>query len=363
MITGGGTGGHTSPAIAIIEEIRKRDPRLLIQWVGCAGSIEERVSARLAIPFRAISVKGWPRQNRLRQFIAAIALCLGGIRAAFLLLKFRPQVILGVGGYVSVPLTWVAQRVGITTILHEQNKSLGLANALLAKSAARLLLSYPDTIGDYPSDRARVVGNPVRSGFSDPPTREDACLALQLDPAIPTLLVCGGSQGAQTLNEALKGGLDKFEDHPLQILWMTGSAGAATARAAAAQSSINVQVFAFIDDMVTACAAATLIVGRAGASSTAEIAMVGRPSILVPYPYATDNHQETNARAFEQAKAAIVLKDEECTPQRLVALIHQLLEDPPVLAAMAQAARDLAKPVAVEAIVDEIFSVVFESTG
>lgn len=361
MITGGGTGGHTSPAVAIIEELQKRDPRLLIQWVGCAGSIEERVSTRLAIPFRSISVKGWPRKNLVRQLVAGLALGVGAIRATFLLLKFRPQLILGVGGYVSVPLTWVGQRLGIATILHEQNKSLGMANRLLAKSAARLLLSHADTTGDYPTDRARVVGNPVRVGFASPPTREDACLSLKLDPAIPTVLLCGGSQGARRLNEALEEGLAEFEPNEIQILWMTGAAGAAAARGAAAKSSIDVQVFAYIDDMVTACAAATLIVGRAGASTTAEIAMVGRPSILVPYPYATDNHQEINALAFKEAGAAVLLTDAECTPERLICVIRELVADPAGLADMARAARDLARPVAVEAIVEEIFSLVFDS--
>ena len=171
MITGGGTGGHTSPALAIIEELQNRDSRLDLQWVGCANSIEERLCSAQSIPFRSVPVKGWPRGSRIRQLWAAVYLARGILASFFHLRKFQPQVVVGVGGYVSVPLMWTAQRLGIPTILHEQNKQLGMANRLLAQKAYQLLLSFPDTTGSYPADRAEVVGNPVRAGFSAAPPR------------------------------------------------------------------------------------------------------------------------------------------------------------------------------------------------
>lgn len=360
MITGGGTGGHTSPAVAILEELQKRDPRLAVQWVGRKGNIEERVSKAHAVPFRSVPVEGWPRTRTPRRLWVAAKLALAVGRAFLLLRKFRPQLVLGVGGYVSLPLVWAAQRVGIPTVLHEQNKRLGLANRVLALRAFRLLLSYPETLGEYPVDRARVVGNPVRAGFAHPPDRAEACAALGLDPATPVVLVCGGSQGARTLNNAMAEALPQLGPGEVQVLWMTGSAEAAAGRAVAEKVPVPVQVFAFIEDMVSACAAADLVIGRAGASSTAELAVLGKPSILVPYPHATDNHQEENARAFEAAGAAVLLHDHECTGSRLLEEIRRLLADRARLEAMAKGASSLAKPSAADVIAEEILSLAFE---
>jgi UDP-N-acetylglucosamine--N-acetylmuramyl-(pentapeptide) pyrophosphoryl-undecaprenol N-acetylglucosamine transferase len=359
MITGGGTGGHTSPAFAILEELKTRDPRLELQWVGCKDSIEERLCASHSIPFRSVPVKGWPRGSRVKQIWAAFHLA-RGIAASFIYLrKFRPQVVVGVGGYVSVPLMWTAQRVGIPTILHEQNKQLGMANRLLAQRAHQLLLSFPDTVGDFPEDRAEVVGNPVRAGFSSAPSREEACTSLGLDPNVPVVLVCGGSQGAQSINRAMMDVVSSAERGAFQLIWMTGQAGAAEARECVQNSELEGEVYTFIDDMVTACAAARLIVSRSGASTTAEIAEVGRASILIPYPHATDNHQEKNARAFEEAGAAVVLLDAACTGEELGGMIEQLLRDESSLDGMEAAARGIAKPVAVERIVEHVLAAVF----
>lgn len=359
MITGGGTGGHTSPAVAIIEELQRRDPQFAVQWVGGRGKVEERVARRLNIPFRAAPVASWPRRNRLRQVFAAATLTGGVLRAWQYLYRFRPDVVIAVGGYISVPLTWVAQRRGIPTVLHEQNKRLGLANRMLAKRATRLLLSYPDTFGEYPRERARVVGNPVRAGFISPPDQTQARKDWELDPDVPTVLVAGGSQGARTINEALAAALPRFTAGEVQFIWMTGQEGYTAARTAVSDASVRVEVRPFIDDMPSACAAADLIVGRAGASSTAEIAVLGKPSILIPYPFATDNHQEQNARAFEAAGASIVLLDKGCNAETLGDAIRNLLRDRARLDAMGDAARMLANPAAADIIADEIIGVVF----
>ena len=360
MITGGGTGGHTSPAVAIIEELHARDPRLELQWVGCRDSIEERVCKGLSIPFRAVPVRGWPRSNPLAKLWAGARLAAALGRALILLQKFRPQVVLGVGGYVSVPLTLAAQLRGIPSVVHEQNKRMGLANRMLASRAHRILLSYPETIGPCPEDRTLVVGNPVRQGFSNPPGMAAARRSLDLDPDLPVVLVTGGSQGAASLNRAMESALPRFEVGEMQFIWMAGPRHVGKARQAVAASKVPVTTHGFIDDMVTACAAASLIVGRSGASSTAEIAQMGKPSILVPYPHATDNHQEQNARAFEEAGAATVLPDAECTGERLSDLIRSLLGDEKRLSEMAASAKALARPVAVETIVEEIFASVFD---
>ena len=361
MITGGGTGGHTSPAVAIIEELRKRDPRLVIQWVGCKGSIEQRVCARIGEPFRSLPVAGWPRKRSLRQIWVGAKLLYSMARAFFLLKQFRPQVVVGVGGYVSLPLCYMAQRLGIPTVLHEQNKRLGMANRLLAPRATRIMLSYPDTLGVYPQEAARVVGNPVRAGFMHPPSQGEARKTMGLEPETPVILVVGGSQGAHTLNAAMGEVVKKFSHGEAQFIWMTGEKDASSAKNFVADASARVDVYPFIDDMVSACASADLIVSRSGASSTAEIAVMGKPSILVPYPHATDNHQEHNARAFVDAGASVMLLDSECTPERLTACLRELLADSTRLAAMCKAALKMARPGAAEAIVEEILLLAFEA--
>lgn len=359
MITGGGTGGHVFPAVAIIEELRRRDPQLLLQWVGRTNGMEQKVSAAQGVPFRGLPVEGWPRRNSMRKPWVAAKLAVSMVQAAQYIWRFRPQAVIGVGGYVSLPLMWVAQRLGVATMLHEQNKNLGMANRMLAPRATRVFLSYEDTQGAYPKERARVTGNPSRAGFSAPPGRKEACYKLGLDPQIPVVLVSGGSQGAQTLNGAMAALAGEFVPGEAQFIWMTGKSGFDAAHQAAAAAAARIEVFPFIEDMVTACAAADLIVSRAGASSSAEIALLGKPSILVPYPHATDNHQEQNARAFAEAGASILLLDEACTGAVLGAHIRRLLADRDTLESMAQASLRLAKPLAAESIVEEVIFHVF----
>jgi len=237
-----------------------------------------------------------------------------------------------------------------------------MANRICAPRADRILLSYPDTIGEYPKATARLVGNPVRGGFADPPSPADARESFGLVDGVPVVLVSGGSQGARTLNTAMASALPGFQGDEVQFVWMTGNADAEEARRVAEGASARAQVYAYIDDMVGACAAADLIVSRAGASSTAEIAVMEKPSILVPYPHAAENHQEQNARAFEETGAAVVLLDGACTGAALLETIRALLGDGRRLAAMGDAARSLARPGAAEAIVDEILSFVFEES-
>ena len=356
MIAGGGTGGHTSPATAVIEELRRIAPSLDVEWVGRRGNIEERVARSLNIPFRPIPVQGWPRTRSLRKLLVAGKLAWSGVQCWRYLRRFRPDVVFGVGGYVSLPLLWVAQRCGMPTALHEQNRLLGMANRMLAPRADKVFLTYPDTVRLPANARTRVVGNPVRAGFKTPPSAAEGRAAFDLAANRPTVLVCGGSQGARSINEAMAGALPAFGKDEAQFIWMTGTSGVKAARAAAQSANARAVVYPFIDDMPAACAAADLIISRAGASTAAEITVMGKPSILVPYPHATDNHQEQNARALEQGGAAIVLLDDACTADTLVTHIRDLLADPARLAAMAAAAKTLATPDAARAIAETLCS-------
>lgn len=359
MITGGGTGGHVSPALAILEELRRRDPQLLVQWLGRKGGMEARAAREQGVPFRALPVAPWPRHSKLRRGWVALKLAVGAVQAALCIRRFRPQLMAGVGGYVSLPALWAAQRLGVPTVIHEQNKRLGMANRFLAPHATRVFLSYEATAQGLPEDRTRVVGNPVRAGFAKPPDKAVARERFGLDPAAPVVLVAGGSQGAHSINEAVAGALGRFERGRLQLLWMTGEADYPRYEAIAEQAAPDVRLFRYISDMPGACAAADLIVCRAGASTSAELAMLGRAAILVPYPHAAENHQEENARAFEEAGAAVLLHDADCTADTLADHITGLLAAPDRLDEMARAAAGLARPLAAEAIVEEIITLVF----
>jgi len=362
MITGGGTGGHTSPALAVYDELCRRDPRLRVQWVGCAGRIEERICKQHGIPFRSIPVEGWPRSNRIRKVWTAAKLLAGMARALLLLRAFRPQVVFGVGGYVSLPLMLVAQRLNILTVIHEQNRRLGMANQMLAARAAKIYLSFPDTKGEFPQEHAEFVGNPVRPEFTAPPAREDALNTFALDRDRPVVLVFGGSQGARTINDAVEARLDDWLDDGIQLIWAAGKADFDTLRARVGERE-GLRLFPYLDDMADACVAADLVVARAGASTTAELAVLGKPCVLIPYPHATDNHQAQNAAAFEEAEAGRVLEDILCTGDELIKEVREMLSDPVGLAKMAENARSLAKPVAADMIVEGIMTLIFGTEG
>ena len=358
VITGGGTGGHTSPAVAVIEELKRRDPQLLLQWIGKKNSMEERVAAQHHVPFRSVPVEGWTRTKSPRILITGLKLAWSVFRVWFYLRVFRPQVVFGVGGYVSLPAIWVAQRMGIHTVMHEQNKRLGLANRICASRASRLLLSYPDTVGNFPEEKALVVGNPVRAAFMNPKDKNQAKEELGFRPDVPLVLVIGGSQGAHTINEAMATVVHTLGSEEAQFIWGAGKSEAIQMRLRAEEATTKTEVHAFIDDMATACAAADLIVSRAGASTTAELAVLQKPAILIPYPHAADNHQEHNARAFEKAGAAVVLLDEDCNGESLSDLLRRLIKDDTALETMGKAAKSLAKPMATETIAETIIELV-----
>lgn len=355
LIAGGGTGGHTSPASAIIEELRQRDPGVELLWVGKAGAIEERVAAANGVAFQAIPAVGWPRGSRPRQVLAALRFLRAIVAAARVVRRFRPDALVGVGGYVSLPPLLAAQLLRLPTFIHEQNRRLGMANRILGKRATRIFLSYESTIGGYPEERALVTGNPVRAAFATPPSRAQAKARLGLSEDTLLVLVVGGSQGAQSVNAAIAALLQAPPMERVRLLWMTGRHGVEDARAAAAASPWDVEVAQFIEDMATTCAASDLIISRAGASSTAEIAAVGRASILVPYPYATDDHQTRNAEVFVETGAALLVPDARCV-ETIPRLVPELLSDTARREKMEQAATTLARPHAAETIVDAMRS-------
>ncbi|HWO71611.1 MAG TPA: undecaprenyldiphospho-muramoylpentapeptide beta-N-acetylglucosaminyltransferase [Actinomycetota bacterium] len=348
VIAAGGTAGHVFPALALARHLRAAGAEVV--FAGTAGGPEARVARAEGFGFAAVQARPFPRKvstGALRAPLAAAQ----GVRACRPLVD-RADVVVGMGGYVSVPPVLAALAARRPVVLHEQNAVAGLANRLFARWARRIGLSFAEAAATLPGRaRAVVTGNPVREEIVAVRERradlaDEARAALGLEPGRRTVVVFGGSQGARRIDEAAAGAARLLGDRgDLQLLVLTGEAHRGMVEEAdGAGGRLRVRALPFLDRMELAYAAADLVVARAGASSIAEITVCGLPAILVPYPYATANHQEANARAVERAGAAVVLRDVELTPRVLGTRIAALLEDPATLARMAERATAWGKP-------------------
>lgn len=358
IVAGGGTGGHAFPALAIVEELQRRDPHLELWYVGKRGNIEERLAGARGIPFRAIAAGGLARRGGWRNLWPLLMLGVGLGQSVLLMLRFRPQVVIGTGGYVSVPPVLAAVLFRIPTLIQEQNCVPGRATQLLARWATVVAATFTESIAYLPAKDVRVVGNPVRGELHpDALADRDAATARQefdLHPDRLTVLVMGGSQGARALTNAALDMLSALSANTVQVLLMTGKDDADAARDRVAKAGVRCEVRAFIDDMASAYAAADLVVCRAGASTLAEVSGAGLPAVLVPYPYAMGDHQQKNAEALSKIGAAILLPEAALDGPTLAACLQELLDDPVQRRDMATASRQWAMPGAAEAIADVV---------
>jgi UDP-N-acetylglucosamine--N-acetylmuramyl-(pentapeptide) pyrophosphoryl-undecaprenol N-acetylglucosamine transferase len=350
VLTTGGTGGHIFPALSVAEEVRVRNPRAEILFVGGEKGPEGRIAAQAGIPFQ-----GLPAQGVLGRGISSV-LSLGWMtRSAFrsfsLLRSFKPEVVLGLGGYAGFIPTWVATLMGIPAAIHEQNSYPGVTNRILGRKVDRVLLSFTDRHGFFPLQRVRITGNPVRKSILELRSRNS-------QPGKGThrkVLVLGGSQGAKAINDAVLQALPTFCTRNFRIWHQSGPADLERVRAGYDQHpSCLERIEGFIEDMAAAYSWADLIICRAGASTLAELTAVGRASILIPFPYATHDHQLSNAKHLENAGAAMVLVQSYLDEVNLARAADDLFSMPGKLQEMANAARALGRPDAAAAIVGEL---------
>lgn len=349
MIAGGGTGGHLFPGIAVADAARRRDSATAILFVGSARGIEARVVPGSG--FELELLPGAPLRGRgIAGKVGALGtLGAGTMQARTVVRRFRPDVVVGLGGYASAPAVVAGRLAGVPIVLLEQNATPGLTTRLLGRLADRVCVSFPDTVHGFAPGRAVVTGNPVRTF----PTR-----AASSEPRTGlTIAIVGGSAGAHRLNEAGPTLRAALADVPgLRIIHQTGLAEEAAVRTAYAGAA-NVDVRAFITDMGEVYAAADLIVCRAGATTIAELAAQGLPAIFVPYPHAADDHQRANAEALVRGGAARVVLDHQATGGKLADEIRDLLATPDQLVEMRQRMRQFARPDAAErvlAVIDEL---------
>lgn len=363
IVSGGGTGGHIHPALAIADEIKRRNPDAQVRFVGALGRMEMDKVPAAGYDIDGLWISGIDRSlTSTRNLSFPFKLLSSLWKARRLLRKHRPQAVVGVGGFASGPLLDQAARQGIPTLIQEQNSFPGITNRLLAKRVDRICAGLPGLERWFPADRIVQTGNPLRAHVCELATatanqRQEALVHWGLYADQPVVFVMGGSLGAQSMNEAVQAILSKqprLSERGYQILWQCGARYESACQAwLNAHPCDGVVCSGFIDRMDLAYQAATVIASRAGAMSIAELALVGKASILVPSPHVAEDHQTHNARSLTELGGALLLPDSEVR-EKLGQHLSRLLADPSACDAMAEAMQAAARPNAAAAVVDEL---------
>jgi len=353
MIAGGGTGGHLFPGIAIASEFMDRDKGNEVLFVGTRHGLEERVVPAEGFPIRFIHATGIVNLTLWKRFKGLITIPRGMYESGDILKAFDPHVVLGVGGYASGPVVAAARWMGFPTMIHEQNAVPGLTNRLLGSLVDAVCLAYPDARSLFKAGKTYLTGNPVRKTLK-PISRTLAREALGLDPDRFTLFVLGGSRGAHALNRIMLEALPYIEGirNRFQLIHQTGKEEEERVKQVYRENQLKGLVSSFFHEIELAYGAADLVLCRAGASTVAELAEVGRASILVPYPHAAKNHQEANARRLLDIGACRMLLEPQLTGERLAAEILAIRQDTAAVAAMERACRAMSRPRSAAKIVD-----------
>ncbi len=353
LISGGGTGGHIFPAIAIANEVKHRLPDAEILFVGAEGRMEMERVPKAGYKIVGLPVAGFDRKRPWRNFAVLMKLWRSMRRARRVLKEFKPDVAVGVGGYASGPVLKAAQKAGIPTLIQEQNSYAGVTNKLLAKGAKKICTAYPDMERFFPADKIVMTGNPIRREvLENTMTVAEARAALGFDPAKPMVLVVGGSLGARTINRAVEAALPLWTEHGIQVLWQTGKFYYDQFRPVAEKYD-GVKALPFIANMDCAYKAADVVVSRAGACSVSEIQLLGLPAVLVPSPNVAEDHQRRNAEALATRGAARMVLDVDAVRD----LGHEVLDlanSRHTRDALGRAAAEMALRDADAKIVDEV---------
>lgn len=328
IIAGGGTGGHIFPAVAIAHAVKRLHPDADILFVGAKGKMEMEKVPKEGFRIVGLDIAGFDRSNLLKNVFLPFKLLKSFWQARQLLAEFKPQIAVGVGGYASFPLLYMAQQKGIPTLLQEQNSFAGKSNQILGKKAKAVCVAYQGMERFFPKEALVYTGNPVRKHIADRTlSREEGLRFFKLDAARKTVFVFGGSLGAKSINDTLMAQFERLLETGAQLIWQTGSTSFAAATEAVKGFEDRIKVFDFIREMEYAYAAADVIVSRSGASSIAELCIVGKPVVFVPFPFASEDHQTHNAMALVSANAALMVKNSEVGEELLNKITLLLREE------------------------------------
>ncbi|MCG9970210.1 undecaprenyldiphospho-muramoylpentapeptide beta-N-acetylglucosaminyltransferase [Christiangramia crocea] len=351
ILSGGGTGGHIYPAIAIADEIKRRYPTAEILFVGAKDRMEMEKVPQAGYEIEGLWISGVDRSFSLKNFIFPFKLMSSLSKSRKIIKKFKPDVVIGTGGFASGPLLRVAMSKGIPTLIQEQNSLPGITNRILAKYADTICAAYEKVKEVFPPERTKITGNPVRQDLLNVnELREEGIRYFKLSKEKKTVLVLGGSLGAKRINKLIETYLKKFQQENIQLIWQIGKLYFEDYKK---YESANVRTREFINRMDLAYAAADVIISRAGAGSVSELCIVGKPVLFIPSPNVAENHQAKNAKAVTEHDAALMIEEDELT-ERFEPSFFSLLSDERSMERFAVNIRNLALPNATSAIVDEV---------
>lgn len=360
IVSGGGTGGHIFPAISIAQAVKVADPEAEILFVGAEGRMEMEKVPSAGFKIVGLPVVGIQRKLTLKNLGVPFKFYRSLRQARKIIREFKPDVVVGVGGYASGPTLYAASRMGLPTLIQEQNSFAGVTNRMLAKKARKICVAYEGMEKFFPKDKILLTGNPVRADLSKDKVdalKEEAISFFNLDPAKPTILVLGGSLGAKTVNSSIAQGLDSLINSEVQVIWQTGKSYVFDARRVLSSYNVpNVKAYDFIYRMDLAFAAADLVVSRAGAGTISELCLVGKPCILVPSPNVAEDHQTKNAMSLVSRSAAVMIPDGDSV-KMLVPQAIALVKDSDRLGVLAKNVFALALPNSAAAIAQEVFNI------
>ena len=358
IVSGGGTGGHIYPAITLINNIKKIVPDAQFLYVGTTKGLEADIIPREKLPFVTIDISGFKRQLTAKNIFILLKALGGVVKARKIVKDFHPDVAIGTGGYVCGPILMAASLMHIPSLIQEQNAIPGVTNKILAKFVDKIAVGYQRAAKFFPANKVVFTGNPIRDDILLS-TRRQGLMEFGLDTNKKTILISGGSRGAHSINQAMLEVHKHFaNNYRVQLLHVTGKNEYDFVINSLKQEGLdvnnidNIYVYPYLYDMPKAMAVADIAVSRAGATSLAELTAKGIPSVLIPYPYAAENHQEFNARELEKKGAAKVIINRELTGEKLINALEDMLASENRLLAMSEASRSMGRPSAAQAIAE-----------
>lgn len=363
IISGGGTGGHVFPAIAIADAIKAKAADADILFVGARGKIEMERVPKAGYPIKGLWISGFHRKLTVRNLLFPIKLLSSLWNARRIVKQFKPDVAVGVGGYASGPLLEMASRAGVPCLIQEQNSYAGVTNKLLANKARKVCVAHEGMEKYFPASKIVVTGNPVRSVFTRPlPSRETALDHFGFEAAKKTIFILGGSLGARTLNQAMAANTNLLrQNENLQVLWQAGKLYLEEYSQTDTAGLKNVKIKAFIDRMDLAYAAADVVICRAGALTIAELCMIGKATVLVPSPNVAEDHQTKNAMALVEQQAGVLVEDSRAKENMLQEAV-KIIEDENRQKELSEKIKLLGKPNAAEDIATEVLNLSSDHT-
>ncbi|MHA8110020.1 undecaprenyldiphospho-muramoylpentapeptide beta-N-acetylglucosaminyltransferase [Lactobacillaceae bacterium Melli_B4] len=345
IVSGGGTGGHIYPALALIEEVKKQEPDSEILYIGSTRGLEKNIVPQKGIPFKELKIQGFKRSLSLQNF-KTIGLFLKSVHDSKKIIKqFKPDLVIGTGGYVSGAVVYAAHKLHVKTMIHEQNSLVGLTNRFLSRYVDKIGIAFNAAASQFPKNKVIFVGNP-RAQQAASIVSHFHWSEYGLKDDVPTVLIFGGSQGALKINQSTVKALNEFSHRSYQVVFVTGKNRYDSVKQATDKYQLgsNIVIKPYITNMPEMLPKVSLIVGRAGATSLAEITAIGIPSILIPSPYVTADHQTKNAKSLVDQGAALMIIEDDLDASSLVQNIDRLMHDQAKRAQMAQNAKAIGVP-------------------